>query len=56
MLHGEKFDNAKDVLWVVTYMGDTMKTFEDNKMPEYLYDEEAKSILKNKILELALVI
>ena len=39
---------------VVIDMEDMMKTFEENNMTEYLYEEEAKSILNNKRLELAL--
>ena len=46
------FDNAKDVLCVLTDLENMMKIFEENNIMEDLYEEEAKSILKNKILEL----
>ena len=49
-----KFSNAKNVLCVVTYMEDMIKTFEEENMPEDLDKEEEKSILKKKILQLAL--
>ena len=50
-----KFDNAKDVLCVVRDMEDPMKIFKEENIPEDLYEKEAKSSLKNKILELALI-
>ena len=42
------FENVKYVFCVVTDMEDTMKTFEGYNMPEYLYEEEEKSILNKK--------
>ena len=39
---------------VVTYTEDPMKTFEEKNMPGDLYEEESKSILKKKRIELAL--
>ena len=44
------------MLCVVTDMEDTMKKFEDDIISEDLDEEEAKSIAKKKILELALEI
>ena len=49
-----KFDNAKDVLYVVTYMEYPMKIFEWEKMPYDLDEEQDKSIPNNKRLELSL--
>ena len=34
-------DNAKYVMGVVTDMEDTIKTFKENNIPEYLDEEEA---------------
>ena len=48
-------DNQKDVLCVVTDMEDAMNCFEEDNMPEYLVEYEAKSVLKNKSLELELM-
>ena len=48
------FDNVKDVMCVVTYIEDPMKTFEENNMLEYVDEEEAKYTLKKKIIGLAL--
>ena len=45
------FDNTKDVLCVVIDMEDPMKTVKGDNITEYLDKEEAKSILKTKILE-----
>ena len=50
------FDNAKDLFCVVTDMEDPMKTFEESNMMWNLYEEEEKSILNKKRLELALTI
>ena len=47
-------DHVKDVMCVVTDMGDPMKTFEDNNILGYLDEEEENFILKKKRLELAL--
>ena len=48
-------DNVKDVMYVVTDMEYPMKTFEEYKMPKYIDEDESKSILKKKRLELALM-
>ena len=45
-----KFDNVKYLMCMLTHMEDTMKTFEGEKIPGYLDEEEAKSIVKKKIL------
>ena len=47
-------DNAKDVIYFVTYIDGTMKTFEEENTPKDLDEDEYKSILNNKILQLAL--
>ena len=47
-------DNAKDVIYFVTYIDGTMKTFEEENIPKDLDEDEYKSILNNKILQLAL--
>ena len=47
-------DNAKDVIYFVTYIDGTMKTFEEENIPKDLDEDESKSILNNKILQLAL--
>ena len=49
-----KFYNVKDVMCVVTYMEDPMKTFEDNNITEYLNEEEENSILNKKRIGLSL--
>ena len=49
-----KFDNAKDFLCVVTYMEDTMKIYGDKNIQEFLDEEESKSIMRKKRLELVL--
>ena len=43
-------DNAKDVIYFVTYIDGTMKTFEEENIPKDLDEDESKSILNNKIL------
>ena len=43
-------DNAKDVIYFVTYIDGTMKTFEEENIPKDLDEDEYKSILNNKIL------
>ena len=43
-------DNAKDVIYFVTYIDGTMKTFEEENTPKDLDEDEYKSILNNKIL------
>ena len=47
-------DNEKYVMCVVIYMEYPMKMFEEDNMQKYLDEEEARSILKKKRLELAL--
>ena len=42
--------NATYVMCVVTDVEDPIKTFEEDNMPKYLDEDEAKSILKNKRL------
>ena len=49
-----KFDNAKYVIYVVTYMKDPMKCFEESIVKEDLDEQEANSISKKKRLELSL--
>ena len=45
-----KFYNAKDVLYVVTEMEDTMNVFEEDTILDNLNEEESKSTLKKKNL------
>ena len=50
-----KFDNVKDVMCVVIDRKDPLKSLKRKKFRIILYEHEAKSILKKKSQELALM-
>ena len=43
-----KFENANDMICVVTYVEDTVKMFEDNNMTEYLNEKRSKVHLEEE--------